>query len=506
MKLSKISRAIAGLCAAAAVPAFALPSTDYTNASEFVGDTLNIRISGATAVDPGIIASAVFLCDTTAQIDRYSIQNNAVVFCKIDQVKLPGTGKDKLAVYKYSIGGSGGGVQNVNNGTLIPYVDLTKLAANCAAGTNVTNPADLDGTNPLPTFVDTLCAGASNSTLTTTNAQSYLGVSDVEPNFFGPAASAYNNLSSQALASVLFGAPVTQNAYIALQKAQGLSTSGGGTCTPDEQTIAACLPSLSQAQLTSMYTQASQTWPQLTGATILLADNVTVAPDQRIFVARRADTSGTQKTYEALIARTGNTSAGGRFCQPSVDPFLSGPNAADNAAALAACTATNKSVRNSGSNQVLVCLNTHDVGGRGAIGVLSLEYKQTLANNVRFTKINGVMPTYAGVASGSYTFYGDISLNQRINTANGAVGTQAALGYPAYITALLTNFASPTTVEIINGAPQPFGPSGIMALDVLATPTIPVADFTGATARNPWSRLVGGTTLNNCQPGKAARL
>ena len=125
---------------------------------------------------------------------------------------------------------------------------------------------------------------------------------------------------------------------------------------------------------------------------------------------------------------------------------------------------------------------------------------------MRFTKINGVMPTYAGVASGAYTFYGDVSLNQRVATANGAVGTQAALGYPAYITAMKANFANPATIEIINGSSQPFGPSGIMALDALATPTVPVADFTGATARNPWSRLVGGSTLNNCQPGKAAKL
>ena len=506
MKFTPISRAVFGLCAIASAPAFALTSTAYTNTDEVTGDTLNIRISGATAVDPGIIASAIFLCDTVAQIDRYSINNNAVLFCQIDQAKLPGTGKTNLAVYKYSIGGSGGGVANVNNATLIPFIDLTKLAANCNAGTNVTNPADLDGTNPLPTFVDTLCAGASNNTATTTTAVSSIGISDVEPNFFGLAAGVYDNLAPGALATVLFGAPVTQNAYIALQKAQGLSTAGGGTCALDEQTIAGCIPSLSQAQLTSMYTQPTQTWPKLTGATILLADNVTVSSNQGIYVARRANTSGTQKTYEALIARTNNTSTGGRFCQPSVEAFVVGPNATDNTTANTLCgSGTNQSVRNSGSNQVLVCMNAHDLAGRGAIGTLSLEYKQTLANNVRFTKINGILPTYAGVASGSYTFYGDVSLNQRVAAVGSVGGTQSLPGYPAYITALRANFANPATIEIINGSNQPFGPSGLMALDALQT-VIPVADFTGATARNPWSRLVGGSVLNNCQPGKAAKL
>ena len=485
MKLSKLSLAVSGLCAAFAGPALALVSTDYTNTSEFVGDTLNIRVSGATAVDPGFFASALRLCATGGSntIHRYSISNNAVLFCNIDSTKLTApAGKTKLAFYKHSQGGSGGGVGNVNSATPIPFVDLAKIGANCA-GATVTASLDLDGTNPLPSFVDTLCTGAFGNTSNTSNAVSYIGVSDVEPQFFGGPAT-FNNLKAEALASVIFAVPVTKNVFEVLQAQQGLTVGA-----LDE----ANMPSLSQGQITSLYTQPQQTWSNITGAPTGLADD-------EVYVARRASTSGTQKTFEALIARTTNSTAGGRQCQSGVDEFLSGLAAADNTASNSVCIAGNYTVNNSGSNQVITCMNKHQAGGRAAVGVLSTEFKQTTGGSLRFVKANGVAPTYAGVASGRYTYYGDISLNTRIGAT---LPTASALGYTNFVTALKAGFANPATIEVVNGSNQTFGPSGLVALDVLA-PVVPAADYTGATARNPWSRLVGGIELTNCQPGKAA--
>ena len=485
MKFNRISRAVAGLCAVAAAPVFALPASNYTNSSEFVGDTMNIRTSGATAVDPGFIASALRAC-VPGTITRYSRSSNAVVFCTINTTVLtPRTGATKLAFYKYSIGGSGGGVGNVNNATAIPMLDLTKVNSTGYCGVNTTvNSAnftavqDVDGTNPLPPFSDVLCSAGS----LTTNAVSYIGVSDVEPNFFGIASGNYNNLLAEPLATVIFGVPVTRNIFEALQLAQSKIV---GNLTEPE------MPTLSQAQITSMYTQEGQSWNKLTGATV---------GDDVVYVARRASTSGTQKTFEALIARTANSTAGGRECQSGVDPFLSGAAALDNTAATNACNGANTIVNNNGSNQVLVCMNAHQSGNRGAIGTLSTEFKVASAGSIRFVKINGIAPTYAGVASGQYTQYGDISLNTRIGVT---LPTASALGYPAYLTFVKSSFANPATIEVVNGSNQPFGPSGLVALDQLVTPTVPPADYTGATARNPWSRVTSGV-LNNCQPGKAA--
>ena len=494
MKLNRISMAAAGLFAVVATPSFGLVASDYTNASEYVGDTMNIRASGATAVDPGFFAAALRLCLTggTNTIHRYSISNNSVLFCNINTALVtPRAGATKLAVYKYSQGGSGGGVQNVNgpnatSSTLLPFINLSTILANCAAAT-VTAAQDLDGTNPLPPFVDTLCTGAFNNTSNTANAVSYIGISDVEPQFFGGPAG-FNNLRAEALNSVIFGVPLTSTIYNILQTQQGF--------TPGARDLAN-MPSLSQAQVTSLYTQEGQTWSALTGIPTGLADDT-------VYVARRVTTSGTQKSFEAVVAKTPNSTAGAaRQCYVGTDPFVTGANAADNTAAAANCDGSQLVVNNSGSNQVLVCMNTHNAGVRGAVGVLSTEYKQLVGGPIAFAKINGVAPTYQGVASGQYQYYTDVSLNTRVG-GSPALLTAAQPGYTAYLASFKNGFALPATIEIINGSNQTFGPSGLVALDALVTPIIPVADYSGATARNPWSRLVGGTDLNNCQSGKAA--
>ena len=65
----------------------ALLASSYTNASEFSGDTMNIRISGATAQDPGLLASTIRNC-TAGSMTRYSISNTFVYFCTPDTTKV----------------------------------------------------------------------------------------------------------------------------------------------------------------------------------------------------------------------------------------------------------------------------------------------------------------------------------------------------------------------------------------------------------------------------------
>lgn len=475
MKLTKISFGVAAACAILSAPAHALLASAYTNTGEFAGDTMNIRMSGATAQDPGLLASALRYC-TTGSMTRYSISNNFVYFCNINTTRItPRPGTTKIAFYKYSVGGSGAGVGPVNSATPQAFLDLTKIATSCTGASSV---ADVDGTGPLPTFQDIACAGAT--TTFTTPAVSYIGVSDVEPQFFG-GASTYNNLQASSLASVIFGVPVTRNVYEALQAAQGLTVGA-----IDE----ANMPSLTQGQITSMYTQEGQTWSGLTGATV---------GDDLVYVARRADSSGTQKSFEAVVGRTINGTSGARQCQSSVESFVAGPAALDNTAANTLCNGDNLVVNASGSGQVLACMNAHQAGGRGAIGVLSTEYKQTAAGSIRFVKVNGMAPTHANVAAGRYTQYTDASINTRVGT----LPTASAAGYSAFLTRLKSDFADPSVIAVINSGNQTFGPSGLMALDALESP-VPAPDFSGATGRNPWSRLVGGADLNNCQPGKLA--
>lgn len=508
MKMTHLSFAVAAACGVMSLPAQALTANLYTNASEFVGNTTNIRVSGATAQDPGFEAAAVNFC-AAGTMHRYAISNTFVYFCTAAAGTPTRPGAPQIAFHKYSVGGSGSGVGFVNNATPIAFIDLAKVNASCTGASAATSIVDRDGTaGPLSSFVNVECAGATS--IYTTNAVSYVGISDVEPAFFGPEIGVYDNLQAESLASVIFGVPVTRNIFEALQRQQGLATlaqqtaaNAGGAISPAAACGAtnlagllgeACMPSLTQAQLTSMYTQAGQTWAGL-GITSGLTDDT-------IYVSRRADTSGTQKSYEAVIAKTGNGTLGGKSCAESTDPFVSGTFVLNNTVADSICnvaTPGDITTNNSGSGQVLSCMNSHQFRNRGAVGVLSTEFKQTAAGRIRFTKVAGLAPTHANVASGAYQYYVDASLNTRISAT---LPTASAPGYAAFLTLLKNSFANPATIDIINAGDQTFGPSGLMALDVLAA-TVPAADYSGATARNPWSRLVGGT-LNNCQSGKAA--
>lgn len=485
MKLNKISLGVAAVIGVLSAPAHALLASDYTNGSEFVGNTLNIRLSGATAQDPGVLAATLRFC-TAGSMTAYTISNNFVYFCTINTTNLtgvtargtPSVTPTKLALYKYSVGGSANGVTPVNNASNLPFLDLTKLNTSCTAGSAT---ADADGTaTNLSTYQVFSCTAASSSLVT--NALSYIGISDVEPAFFG-APSSYSKLSSAGLASVIFGVPVTKNVYNALQVAQSLTE---GSLTE------ANMPSLSQSQITSMFTQEGQTWSGL-GTGITLADDT-------VYVARRPNSSGTQKTFEALIARTVNGTLGARNCQSDVESFVSGVDALDNNVVNNTCEGSNIVVNGSGSGQVQACLNKHNDAGRGAVGVQTTETKVSSSSKFLFVKINGVAPTQANVASGKYTAYSDAAINLRTGATS---PTASADNYSNFVTKFKAAFADGAIIGVINGAAQPFGTSGLMALDNLVSP-VPSADYDGSESRNPWSRLVGGTTLNNCQPGKAA--
>lgn len=493
MKLSKISMALVALCAASS--SFAITANNYLNSNETTGDTLNIRISGASAQDNGILGTALSLC-TAGSVHRYSISNDFVYFCTPDigtgagQITVP-AGKTKLAIYKYSVGGSAFGVTPLNsnnavsgaalgaNGNQLPFLDLTKITSLCTGTFATTTAAATFGTS-LSTYVNVACSNSS-STLTTL-ATTYIGVSDMEPAFFTNQTSNVTPVASYAL---IFGVPVSLNIRNALQTQQGL-TVGSDT--------EANMPTLSSAQLTSAYTQVGQTW---TGIGVAAGALVT----DKIFVARRVDSSGTQKTFEAVVAHTPNGEPY-KSCVSGVDPFVVADSGLQNtsggdadtlcAAALASAPTV---FAGSGGGNVRTCLTNHHGANRGAIGILTTEDKAGSAN-WRFVKVDGFAPTQANAASGKYRFYVESALNTR---SAGAFATSAALGYTAFVNRLVADFGNPTTIKLINGADQTFGAAGLMAL----LPTGGTPDYTGASSVMPWTKAVGGTDSDNCQAPKA---
>ena len=243
---------------------------------------------------------------------------------------------------------------------------------------------------------------------------------------------------------------------------------------------AANVPSLSQAQVTSLFTQEGQSWSALTGATIPggLANDV-------VYVARRVNGSGTQKTYEAVIARTLNNNLAGKSCYGNLPSFVTGPEAADNAAASTLCTGLNLVVNNSGSGQVAACLNTLNTAGKGAIGTLTTE--QVSTTGWKHVRINGLAGSYANVKSGAYTAYGDAALNTRVLPAIGA-------DHAAYKTAFKNLFAivpllQPSFGDVTTDA----GKAGVLALNTV----------TGLTTGNPWTRTDDSGVIDNCRPARS---
>ena len=446
MKLNKLSMGVAALCSLATLPAFALTASSYNAAN-----AMKIYVSGATAMDVGLESATLAMC-VSGTAHKYTVSNQAVWFCTPDGTKITGlAGRTQLAVHKHSVGGSGNGVAPVNNSTPLPFLDLVKIASGCAAASGA-------GTS-------IACAEAA-ATLTTT-AVAPLGISDVEPQFFGAATGTYNNLSIEPLATVIFGLPVTTTVYTALQTAQGL--------TPGA-TDAANIPSLSQAQITSLFTQEGQSWSALTGATLA---------DDTVYVARRVDGSGTQKTYEAVIARTANNNSTGKSCNANLALFLSGPEAIDNTAANTLCDGSNLVVNNSGSGQVQACLNRFNTAGKGAIGTLTTE--QISTTGWKHVRINGLVGSYANVKSGAYTAYGDAALNTRVSPAIGA-------DHAAYKTAFKAQFAIvPVLQPSFGTTTTDAGKAGVLALNKV----------TGLTTGNPWNRNDDSGVVDNCRPARA---
>ena len=251
------------------------------------------------------------------------------------------------------------------------------------------------------------------------------------------------------------------------------------------------MPSLTSAQLATLYTQPGQAWSSL-GITGLSA-----AADA-VHIARRVDSSGTQKTFEALIAGTPNGQGGQKDCNTGTDSFAL-PDSGNTT------TGDNESVCSSGATTVFAgsgggnvrnCLNNLNTNGFSGIGILTTEDKAG-SNGWRFVKVDGVTPNQAQTAAGRYRFYTETSVNTR---AGGAFATNSAQGYSTFVSRFLTDFANPTIINQINGTAQTYGAAGLMALLSRQAPgTSP--DFTGATPVVPWTKI-SGTNVNNCQKPK----
>lgn len=479
------------LAVAAALSAFAGSASAYSfsDGGYTQSNTIVIRISGSSATNNQTKTwLATKFCTnaakTTGIINKTSDSNNFGIVC---QPTLGGPfSKPNVAIVKNSTGGSGNGVTQLKTGTL-GYLDVFQ-----------SNPAAVPLTVPGPPPND---------------FKADLGVTDEEPDILLKAgAIAEAGVPFEPLNVVTFGTPVTLGLYRALQTAQL-----GTTCTDDTTTSGviglndnseACMPSLSQSQIASIFGGQLVNWNEIGLAS------------KPVYIARRVITSGTQTAARMFFLN--DPCADNMLGFVAGDPLGVSPTKAD------ACNevAPNLVFEGSGSGNVSACLTNHERNSRWAIGVNSLELPnltdstpaysinggaaipgQTVLNKTtqRHIKIDGFAPTTFNVATGRYKFWYEAAITSR-SPNNDAIALKAAM------TATQDGFNDPTVLVPLNasfnttvllGAGKS---AGILSPALTSTPPSPTSATGFATETNTtakpemyYTRAISGTA-NSCQP------
>jgi hypothetical protein len=243
----------------------------------------------------------------------------------------------------------------------------------------------------------------------TTQRFAHAGLSDVEPKLLqdavnGGAGLSVTTLNAAGFVQNVFGVAVNKTLYLALQKAQGLDSSGA----IDE--AAAKQPSLPAAFVRGALTgQISGSLSTKKGWNLLIPTAVEANVDlKQVNVCRRTNGSGTQAASNVYFAA--NPCAGVAKYTPSPNTKIGTANGTVSQVILA----NGRTGFFEGSSTQLVesCLGTTAEGVSAyAMGVVGRENNpRPMVNGVqqdkgyRFVKINGVAPERANVIDTSYEF------------------------------------------------------------------------------------------------------
>ncbi len=502
MKLNKLHAAVVAATAFASSGAFAaglnLNGIDTSRAAVTPGMTINI--SGATASDKGFKDVLDNLCvagtlsiytDTCASGNDAACAGSSpkhpgtgysAYFCTVDRTKVTGwsgTTNVNVLFRKRSAGGSGWGVQSVASAT--PIAQMALNSTNC----KVTGTADVYK-----------CGS------TTENVVSDLGVSDVEPAMFvapnvpdgfaSVTSAQIANLDVKTVAALTFGVPVTNALYGALQEAQGLDSDLDGDNLVEGQSEAATeaqilanMPSLTDDQIGALLKGSIVNWSDISFGTddlVTVAANAGLATPANpiVSICRRVDGSGTQATANAMFL---NVPCASSAAYPAEDNTICHSDKGAQNTLEADCTAGGTWTRyadergiptdaavvfsNSGSGDVDNCLADLEGAGRWAIGLQSLE---KISTKYSFIKINGVAPTLANTANGSYMDWAATTMQYRKNLTNGVAAPTG--NQKRVMDQLRTDFAKPSVLDPVNDTfVSHFGPVGF--LSTTATPVVP---------------------------------
>jgi hypothetical protein len=517
MNLKFAIRATLGASALLAGSAHALAPSEYD------GTQLDVYYSGATATD-NILENNFRLvtggiCAPLSPIGIYRVQvtnrGNRVVFCRVtanqvagfpasDTTTVPGveTGGLKVAFHKESIGGSSNGVVPLYNQTNLEFFDMT-AAAGCKAPVARAATAELLGYNEYSGCPDTVVQKIPQG-----------GISDTEPglSFPPPTSAQINQLNTVAGLDIIFGVPVTENLYRALQVAQGIlsddSPLADGTCTVADRDTPACVPTLTESVVRGLYAGSITRWSQLytrgaagpenglsitsgVGGTITAPVNGFAggtAPADSVFLCRRVATSGSQASAESHFLKQRCDTKQGTAPLP-----MRGGNTIVGTLANGVQTV----VFNEASSDVRTCLTAHNTAGTWALGVLSTEVNAA-PSGWRFVGLERGLPNIASVMNGQYDYFVTNTLNRKTGVGAPAGNTLAL------IQKIEANFGNKGLIAAANTPFQgrPWGDGGLLARYSPANARVPDAIDGDATTRlnpvNTQSHALVGGRINNC--------
>jgi hypothetical protein len=504
MKFNRSAIAVAVGAVLASSGANALTRAEYQllppNSLTFFG--------GATATDntleEAFISVSSGIC--ASNIDIYRAANQRVITC-VAASGIPGvTAGTQIAFHKESEGGSSNGVIPLiaNTTHALRWLNVGALPNDCT----VTNPA---ATPQLKAYTNH--AGCTFDASTTWNKDNGKyptgGISDTEPGLSSPAPSATAvglNMTVSPTLDIVFGVPVTTNLYRALQIAQfGVASSCATDTDPtaaDSRDLPTCVPSLTRAQVSGIYSQALFDWNSVVrnsdGTVLGLVPGVTAPTDTSIRICRRVAASGTQAGAEAYFLKKRCVDGAPAFAPPD-------DGSTENDTVNKPVNFVTGTVHaGPSSGDVRSCLQTAQTGGYWAAGVLSTEVTASnlsaAGDSFRFVALGGYAPTLANVANSRYDYFTSNVVTRTKNAVAGAPG-QVRYQIASVISPKLSSVAVLANLDA-TFANRPWGNGGVLARQgssALAPNTAPYSD--AEMAANPVNTLSNGG--NNCVPAYA---
>lgn len=474
-------------CASIAQPAAALDRTEYNSAVKiYFGGSTNLD----SVLEAAFTSSTYGICDPVlGDIDIWRATGQLVITCRASNDNTPNhgflnrsQGGTLIAFHKESEGGSSNAVTPLilvakGQPHTLRWLELWQLSNDCT----VTSVGPTQFFQAYTSHTDCELRRTPFDTAASTTYDVHGGISDIEPALAYPDPGAdAARIKTDAGSVIMYGVPVTNSLYRALQVAQ---FGDGSAC--DGSDLPNCIPSLTRAQIAGLYAQSIYEWSQFknaAGTSLTAIAGVTPPTDPYVRICRRVAASGAQAVTEAYFLKGGCTSSASPFALPDDNSTVEDvqympPSFHDGTLVNASPNAAN----------VRSCLRTANEQNFWGMGVHSMQLTDAewVGNDgvIRFIAINGATPTLVNVANGDYDFFAETTINRISDTYPGNAGAIAD-GHPRreVIELLNERFGNVALLSQINSVVdnRPWGNAGLLARANTSTGPNYTAPYSGA--------------------------